>query len=65
MVLILAVNKYDQPKTETDYDDKKSVVCILNQIRNSILDLYVHLDTTFKLTEKYHPQRLRKVLSKY
>ena len=30
-----------------------------------MLDLYVHKQTTFKLTDKYQPQRLDNALSKY
>ena len=31
----------------------------------SMLDFYVHQDAIFKLTQKYQPQRLHEVLSKY
>ena len=30
-----------------------------------MFDLYVHNETTFKLVDKYQPQRLDKALSKY
>ena len=41
------------------------VVSILNEIRQSTLDFYVHHDTIFKLTEKYNPQILNKVISRH
>ena len=43
----------------------QKVVCILNKIRNSIFDFYTHWQTFCKLTKKFQPQRLDKVLSKY
>ena len=54
-----------KPKTKTEYDDKKKVVSILNEIKNSILDFYLHRETIFKLIKKYQPQRLDEVFSKY
>ena len=51
-----------KPKTNTRYENKKRVVSILNEIRKSILDFYVHYDSIFKLTKKYHSQRLDKAL---
>ena len=41
-----------KPKIETKYDDKKRVVRILNDIRNSMLDCYTYCDTFSKLTKK-------------
>ena len=52
-------------KKETEYDHKKKVVSILNEIKNYVLDFYFHHETVFKLTKKYQPQRLDKVLNKY
>ena len=53
---------YYKPKTKIKYENKKKVVSILNEIRESILDFYVHYDSIFKLTKKYHSQRLDKLL---
>ena len=44
---------------------KKRVVSILNEIRQYTFDFYVHHDTIFKLTEKYNPQILNKVISRH
>ena len=41
------------------------VVSILNVIRKSMLNFYVHHDTIFIMIQKYQLQRLDKVLSKY
>ena len=57
----MVIDDYN-PKTNTRYENKKRVVSILNEIRKSILDFYVHYDTIFKLTKKYHFQRLDKTL---
>ena len=46
---------YYKSKTETDYDDKKTVVSIINEIRNDLLDFYPHCETIVKLTEKCQP----------
>ena len=43
----------------------KRIVSALNEISKSILDVYVHYDTIFKLAEKYQPQRLDKVISRH
>ena len=45
------------PEQRSNKTGKKRVVSILNKIRKSILD--------FKLIEKYKPQKLDKVLTKY
>ena len=42
----------------------KRIVSALNEVSKSILDVYVYYDTIFKLTEKYQPQRLDKVISR-
>ena len=54
-----------KPKTETEYEDKKRVVSILNKVKNFVLDFYLNRETILKLSKKYKPQRLDKVLSKY
>ena len=43
----------------------KKNFCILNKIRKSMPYFYVHHETFSKLTEKYKPQILDSVLSKY
>ena len=43
----------------------KSVVCIFNKIKKSILNFYVYVNNIFKLTEKYQPQKLDKAISKH
>ena len=53
---------YYKPKTNIKYENKKKVVSILNEIRESILDFYVHYDSILELTKKYHSQRLDKLL---
>ena len=55
----------EKSKTKTEDDDKKRVASILNEVKNSILDIYLHHEPFFKLTEKYKPQRSDKVFSKY
>ena len=61
---IIEVNYY-KPKTKTEYDDKKRVVSILKEIRKPMFDLYTHHESIIKLTEKYQPRRLDKVLTEY
>ena len=56
---------YYKPKTDTEYDDKKRVVTILNEARISMLNFYTYRGTFSKLTKKYQAQRLDEVLSKY
>ena len=47
----------DKAKTKIEFDNKKRVVSILNEIRKSMLEFYVHNNTIFKLIEKYCPQK--------
>ena len=54
-----------KPKTETEYEDIKRVVSILNKVKNFILDFYLNRETISKPTERYKPQRLDKALSRY
>ena len=49
---------------QTEYYNKKGVISILNEIKNSLLDFYLHHKTIFKLTGKQQPRRLDKVVSK-
>ena len=56
---------YHKPKTKTEYDNKKRVRSILNEIRKSMLDPYTYHRIIFKLIEKYQTQRSDKVPRKY
>ena len=54
-----------KPKTETEYEDKKRVVSILNKVKNFVLDFYLNRETISKPTKRYKPQRSDKALSRY
>ena len=54
-----------KPKTAIKNEDKKIIFSMLNEIRITMLDFYVHYNTFSKLTKRYQLQRLDKVLSKY
>ena len=54
-----------KPKTAIKNEDKKRIFSMLNEIRITMLDFYVHYNTFSKLTKRYQLQRLGKVLSKY
>ena len=58
------INDY-KPKTKIEYEDKKRVASILDEIRKSMLDFYVYHEIFFKQTEIYKLQGLDKVVSKY
>ena len=47
----------DKAKTKIEFDNKKRVVSILNEIRKYMLEFYVHNNNIFKLIEKYRPQK--------
>ena len=59
---IYRIIDYYKPTTETKYDDEK-VFSVFNAVKNSILDFCLNQETIFKLTEKYQPQRLDKVIN--
>ena len=59
---IYRIIDYYKPTTETKYDDEK-VFSVFNAVKNSNLDFCLNRETIFKLTEKYQPQRLDKVIN--
>ena len=60
----MIIAKY-KPDIDIEIEDKKTVIIILNEIRNKFLDFYTRHDTFSKLIKKYSPERLDKVLSQY
>ena len=49
---ILMIREEKTPK-KNEYDHKKRVFSILNEIRESMLGFYTHHEVIFKLKEKY------------
>ena len=60
--IIMIIYDY-KPKTETEYDNKKREVSILDETRKFLVDFNIHHGTIFKLNGTYQLQKLDKVLS--